>query len=166
MDVRIPVMDGLEATRHIKKAGAGQSTIVAALTAHALEEEKKRILAAGCDDFVRKPFREQEIFEVMAKHLGLNYVYEDKLEEAVPVEPEAEIRLEQLAALPADLRSQLHQAVVELNRQQALVLIEKVKTIDAHMARAMEAFVRNLAFEPLLDLLEKSEQREQESIHD
>ena len=84
MDVRMPVMDGLEATRRIKETEAGKSTPIAALTAHAMEEEKEVILAAGCDDFVRKPFLEQEIFETMRKHLGLKYEYEDKWEEAVP----------------------------------------------------------------------------------
>jgi CheY-like chemotaxis protein len=76
MDVRMPVMDGLEATRRIKQTEAGQSTPIAALTAHALEEEREVILAAGCNDFVRKPYRVEEIFEVMATHLGIRYTYE------------------------------------------------------------------------------------------
>jgi CheY-like chemotaxis protein len=63
MDIRMPVMDGLEATQCIKHTDAGQSTIVAALTAHALEEEKERILSAGCDDFVRKPFRLNDTYD-------------------------------------------------------------------------------------------------------
>ena len=100
MDIRMPVMGGLEATQSIKNTAAGQSTIVAALTAHALEEEKEQILSAGCDDFVRKPFRLHEIFEVMGKHLGLKYMYEDSQDEDVQGESEGKIQLEQLAALP------------------------------------------------------------------
>jgi signal transduction histidine kinase/CheY-like chemotaxis protein len=163
MDIRMPVMDGLEATRHIKQTEAGRSTIVAALTAHALEEEKERILAAGCDDFVRKPFHEQEIFEVMAKHLGLQYVYEEA--PAVPdaaVETGTQITPQQLAALPADLRSRLHDAVVELDKERILALIEQIKPIDAQMARSLDTAVRRLALSPLLDLLEQSERPERE----
>jgi CheY-like chemotaxis protein/anti-sigma regulatory factor (Ser/Thr protein kinase) len=78
MDVRMPVMDGLEATRRIKQTEAGQSTPIAALTAHALAEEREVILAAGCDNFVRKPYRVEEIFEIMAAHLGIRYTYEGK----------------------------------------------------------------------------------------
>jgi PAS domain S-box-containing protein len=166
MDIRMPVMDGLEATRRIKATGAGTSTVIAALTAHALAEEREQILSAGCDDFVRKPFREQEIFDVMAKHLGVKYVYEDRHEEVGPIEPEVETSPEQLAALPEDLRGQLHKAVVELDRKRALALIEKIKTIDARIAGGLEVFIRNLAFEPLLDLLEKSEPPEQEDGRD
>jgi CheY-like chemotaxis protein len=147
-------MDGLEATRRIKQTEAGKSTPIAALTAHALEEEKAVILAAGCDDFVRKPFGEQEIFEAMTKHLGLKYVYEESREEAVPGEPERDIRPERLAALPEDLLNQLYQSVVELDEDRILVLIEKIKTIDAHLATALDTFVREVALSPLLDLLE------------
>jgi signal transduction histidine kinase/ActR/RegA family two-component response regulator len=166
MDIRMPVMDGLEATRSIKKTETGKSAIVAALTAHTLEEEREEILSAGCDDFVRKPFREQDIFEVMAKHLGLKYVYEDRHEEAAPVEPGVEIGPEQLAGLPSDLRGQLYKAAVELDRKQTLAMIEKIRAIDAHIAGGLELLVRNLAFEPLLDLLEKIEQPGQEESHD
>jgi signal transduction histidine kinase/DNA-binding response OmpR family regulator len=165
MDIRMPVMDGLEATRQIKKTDAGKSTIVAALTAHALEEEREHILAAGCDDFVRKPFREQEIFDVMAKHLGLKYVYEDRPEEVVPTEPGIEIGPERLATLPADLLRQLYKAALELDRKQILAAIGKIRAIDVHIAGELESFVRNLAFEPLLDLLEKNAAPEQEKGH-
>ncbi len=102
-------MDGLEATRRIRQAEGArlkaqgtntQSSIhgvpIVALTAYAFEEEKEVILAAGCDDFVRKPFREAEIFEVVARHLGVKYLFEvaakpsklpdGKLEKRPPVE--------------------------------------------------------------------------------
>ncbi len=155
MDIRMPVMDGLEATRRIKETEAGRSTIVAALTAHAMEEEKDKILAAGCDDFVRKPFREQEIFEVMAKHLGVKYVYEEEpVEPDAGVESEAQLTPEQLAALPADLRQRLHQAAVELNESKCLKIIEQIKGHDADMAGALETIVNQLEFYRLLDLLQ------------
>lgn len=64
MDMRMPVMDGYEATQHIK-AHKGQATVIIALTASALDEERAQILAAGCDDFVRKPFLEDTIFKKM-----------------------------------------------------------------------------------------------------
>jgi CheY-like chemotaxis protein len=165
MDVRMPVMDGLEATRRIKQTGAGQSTPIAALSAHALEEEKKVILAAGCDDFVRKPFHEQEIFEAMAKHLGIRYAYEEVREQPEPVEPDVDLRPQQLAALPGELLGRLYQAVVELDEDRILVLAKKIKTIDAHLAASLAASVRNFALSPLLDLLEKIVQPEQEEGH-
>jgi CheY-like chemotaxis protein len=76
MDMRMPVMDGFEATRRIKAAIQGQSTVVVALTASSLEEDKDVILSAGCDDYLRKPFFEQDIFEIVARHLGVRYIYD------------------------------------------------------------------------------------------
>jgi CheY-like chemotaxis protein len=159
-------MDGLKATQHIKKTEAGKSTVIAALTAHALMEERERILAAGCDDFVRKPFREYEIFGVMSKHLGLRYVYEDNREKAVPIEPEIEIGPEQLAALPVDLLSRLHDAAVELDRDRISALIEQIKTMDANTARVLETAVKKFALGPLVDQMKKIVQPEQEDNHD
>ncbi len=75
MDMRMPVMDGYEATQIIKGTTKGNSTAIIALTASGLEEQKAIILSAGCDYFVRKPFREATIFETMQKHLGVEYIY-------------------------------------------------------------------------------------------
>jgi CheY-like chemotaxis protein len=75
MDMRMPVMDGYEATKRIKADLKGQATAIVALTASAFEEERSVVLSAGCDDFVRKPFRESVIFEKMAQHLGVRYIY-------------------------------------------------------------------------------------------
>ncbi len=73
MDIRMPVMDGYEATRRIKAKTNGQSTTIVALTASAFEEERNHILEAGCDDFVGKPFCDSDILECMTKHLGVAY---------------------------------------------------------------------------------------------
>jgi signal transduction histidine kinase/ActR/RegA family two-component response regulator len=70
MDMRMPVMNGYEATKQIKSDLKGQATAIVALTASILEEEKAVVLGAGYDDFVRKPFREDAIWEKIAKYLG------------------------------------------------------------------------------------------------
>jgi PAS domain S-box-containing protein len=83
MDMQMPVMDGYEATRQIKASVVSQvvsqvgspTTVVIALTGSAFEKDRKEALAAGCDDFVRKPFRAETIFEKMTEHLGVRYLY-------------------------------------------------------------------------------------------
>ena len=81
MDMRMPVMDGYEATRQIKGTIRGQATVIVALTASALEEDRAIILSEGCDDYIRKPFRESELFEVFEKHLGVQFTYAGTEEE-------------------------------------------------------------------------------------
>ena len=66
MDIRMPVMDGLEATRRIRALDGGRDVRIAALTASAFEEEREEVLAVGMDDFVRKPYRPAEVFDCMA----------------------------------------------------------------------------------------------------
>jgi PAS domain S-box-containing protein len=75
MDMRMPVMDGHAATRHIKAAAHGDAPIIIALTASVFESERLTVLADGCDDFVRKPFREEEIVAQLEKYLGVRMLY-------------------------------------------------------------------------------------------
>jgi CheY-like chemotaxis protein len=87
MDKRMHNVDGLEATRRIRarEAAEGRKRVpIVALSASALEHERGEILAAGCDDFVAKPFREAMIFAKLREFLGIEYVYEDEGAPAVP----------------------------------------------------------------------------------
>jgi len=157
MDMRMPVMDGYEATRRIRvmelEAGTERVPIVA-LTAHALEEEREQILDAGCTNVVRKPFHEQEIFAVIAKHLGLTYVYEKERARAEDAKTEAQVSPAQLAALPADLRRQLHKAVVRLDTQRTQELIEQIAGHDAQAAAVFQSLADNMQYHRLLACLE------------
>lgn len=55
MDLRMPVMDGWEATRAIRQTEWGRDLPVIAVTAHAMKEEREKALKAGCDEFILKP---------------------------------------------------------------------------------------------------------------
>ncbi len=68
MDVQMPEMDGLEATRHIRHevAPEAQPRIIA-MTASAMQEDQERCLAAGMDDFVSKPIRVEELVRALSK---------------------------------------------------------------------------------------------------
>ena len=69
MDMQMPVMDGYEATRKIKQSPQGQGTVIIALTASTWEEKREGILAAGCDDFLSKPFEEKVLMDKISHHL-------------------------------------------------------------------------------------------------
>ena len=158
MDVRMPVMDGMEAVRRIRAAKAGADTKIIALTAHALEEERSAIMAAGCDDFVRKPFREQEIFDALARHLLLKFIYEKAPgPESTPEAPGLALRQEHLEGLPAELLRDLRQAVVELDTARTQALIQQITERDASLGRALNTLATQLGYKRLLKLLKKEQ---------
>lgn len=67
MDLRMPVMDGWEATKALRQTEWGKDLPVVAVTAHALEEDKRKALNAGCNDFIPKPVDYALIREAIQK---------------------------------------------------------------------------------------------------
>jgi CheY-like chemotaxis protein len=77
MDMRMPIMDGYEATRRIKAMAVGSAIPVIAVTASAFEDDFEQIMATGMYAYLRKPFRTEDLFEMLGKCLGLHYVFAD-----------------------------------------------------------------------------------------
>jgi PAS domain S-box-containing protein len=76
MDIRMPKINGYEATQMIRATPEGKSIVIIALTAQASHSDRTLALAAGCNDYLSKPFKKDELFSKMAEHLGLQYRYE------------------------------------------------------------------------------------------
>jgi CheY-like chemotaxis protein len=73
LDINMPGMDGYTVARRIKAAPEGKATSIIAVTA---TNDESAIFAAGCDDFIRKPFQSQFLLSEIAKHLGVRYLYQ------------------------------------------------------------------------------------------
>ncbi len=78
MDMRMPVMDGYEATKVIKTTSSHKPPIIIALTANAFEEQRAAMIQAGCDDLINKPFREEILLEKLSEYLGVRYLYQEE----------------------------------------------------------------------------------------
>ncbi|MCZ6635915.1 MAG: ATP-binding protein [bacterium] len=155
MDMRMPVMDGYEATRRIKATEQGRDTVVVALTASAFEEQRAEVLSAGCDEFVRKPFREEEIFAVMAEHLGVRFVYESDSVSAPP-KPSRELTSEDLSVLPSDWMAELNQAAARADADLIALLLEQIEPDHGVLAGALKDLVYDFRFDRLMDLTDAS----------
>jgi signal transduction histidine kinase/CheY-like chemotaxis protein len=152
MDLRMPVMDGREATRCIRALEGGREVKIAIVTASAFASEREEVLASGVDDFIRKPYRPSEIFDCMARHLGLRYRF------GVPSTPtesaSVALRPEDLNALPKELQTELANALVALDVERTLQIIRRVSEHNAELAGALSYFAGRLAYTPILDALE------------
>ncbi len=153
MDMRMPIMDGHEATQRIKAAPQGEHTVIVALTATAFEEDRETILLEGCDDFVRKPFRKDVIYDMLAKHLEVRFDYEERKAE-VTVSDVAALSAERLAAQPADWLAELQAATIRADMSQMLALVEQARGQDAALARALEELVRGYEYKRVLALIQ------------
>src|SRR4051812_50035718 len=72
MDIQLPIMDGYEATRHIKADPALQSIPIIAVTSYALSGGEEKTRAAGCDDFFAKPINPPQPFGKNKKNISRN----------------------------------------------------------------------------------------------
>jgi two-component system cell cycle response regulator DivK len=70
MDIQLPIMDGYEATRRIKADSATRSIPIIAITSYALGSDEERARAAGCDDFVPKPYSPRELLAKIRRYLA------------------------------------------------------------------------------------------------
>ncbi|MFB2833396.1 ATP-binding protein [Floridanema evergladense] len=92
MDIRMPILDGCEATRQIRAMETEPTTIIIALSAQASEGDRLLALNAGCNYYISKPFQEKTLFITMKEYLGVEYIYaEPKL--TVKQQPDSSVSL-------------------------------------------------------------------------
>ncbi len=158
MDIRLPVMGGLEAARRIRTLEGGRLVKIVALTASAFAQQREEIMAAGLDDFLRKPYRGEEIFDCMSRHLGLQYVYKE-VPRARPAELVAALRPEAISQLPETLRKELADALLRLEAGPIREVIERVSQQDEELGEVLSRLARRFAYTEILNALMNSDVR-------
>ncbi|MEG4345349.1 ATP-binding protein [Microcoleus sp. A003_D6] len=154
MDMRMPVMDGYTATQTIKSYTKGQATAIIALTASVLEEEKAVVLSAGCDAFLRKPFREEEIFNAMNKHIGVTYIYEHLTPKNTETTQTREVLTTAvMAEIPSEILAQLQEAVSYSDADLIATAVKKMATYNEPLSQAIAACLHNFEYEKVLNLI-------------
>ncbi|MEP6538758.1 MAG: PAS domain S-box protein, partial [Bryobacteraceae bacterium] len=127
MDVHMPLMDGLEAMRRIKSHPRGKATVIVALTASAMEEDRQNSLQSGADDFLAKPCREDEMLEKIGTLLNIPYEY-DATTQTVE-SSSASTGTGSLGELPMELLEELLGATTDGNKRLLDRLIQRVQEI-------------------------------------
>ena len=155
MDMRMPVMDGYEATKQIK-AHSSSSTIIIALTASAFEEQRAKILDAGCDDFVAKPFTEGVIFDKLIQHLGVKFIFEDRDSVASnrDLDKNKTLSANDINKLAPELVSKINQAAIAVDSSQIEQLITEIPQAKQYIAQALTQMLNDYDFDGIINLTE------------
>lgn len=153
MDRRMPVLDGMEATKIIRTLPGGQAVKIVAVTASAFKEQREEMLAVGMDDFVRKPYRFNEIYDSLGRQLGVQYTYaEAKDNEATS--PPVVLTAEMLKVLPPKLRGELRDALTSLKSEHIDAVIRQTEPYDATLHKTLSHLADNFDYPAILDVLQ------------
>jgi CheY-like chemotaxis protein len=184
MDMRMPIVDGYEATRQIKQSQAilhGNANLTAhknrevspppsnlptvsviiALTSSAFAQQRQEILAAGCDDFVSKPFRREEILEILTKYLGVQYCHEAgaiaqagaanaSSTNSTQPQPDYTLDAAALSIMPFEWITQFHNAAAQGNDEVSLKLIHQIPSEQSSLIAGLTQLVETYQFDQLM----------------
>ncbi len=158
MDMRMPIMDGYEATRQIRALAETHSPVkIIGITASAFERERAAVINSGCDDFVRKPFQAHVIFEKMADHLGVRYLYiDDSTATALEGQPKASpappIDPDRMRVMSADWLSAFHEGAIAVDAEALHRLIDQIPDEHRPLAEGLTHMIQNFCFDELVAL--------------
>jgi PAS domain S-box-containing protein len=157
MDIRMPVMGGCEATRHIKSTEQGRQLPIIALTASVFEQDRVMMLEVGCNDFLRKPFEEQDLVQILATYLGIEVAYEEP--EAVSLSPNTtspseESLLEALRRCSPDLIRQLHRAALLGEGEKVADLVTIMGDVSQSLSEHFLSLAEEFRFDQIVNLTE------------
>ncbi|MFS8119564.1 MAG: ATP-binding protein, partial [Microcoleus sp.] len=152
MDLRMPIVDGYTATKYIRECPQSQETVIIALTASIFEEQREKVLMAGFNDFISKPFQQRDIFDKIAKYLGVKYIYE--VVEQTPQKKLVEtVSVENLSMMPSQWLEQMYQAAYYLDTEVMNELIVQIPESKASLSKALTDYINNFNSDRIMELI-------------
>ncbi len=157
MDIRMPLLDGYEATQQIRATVGGQNPVIIALTAQASRRDSILALSAGCNDYLSKPFHEEVLFSKMAEYLGLKYLCAtDQVSQSNDRLQNAPVTLHpaDLAVMSSEWIAALRYAVELCDDSSIEDLIEQIPSEQTALIQGLRQLVHNYNFRPIIALTE------------
>ncbi len=158
IDMHIAVQDEYTLIRQIKTATSEPATVIIAVTTSVFEEDRLVMLATGCDGLVYQPFKADDIFDVLQRHLRVPYVYAVD-HHTLPIisnrtDTEAHLSATALATLPPELLQQLEDAVLLSDLTLLTELVQQVEGHNSNHARQLKTLIYDFQYERILELIQ------------
>ena len=160
MDVVMPVMDGREAIRHIRALPEGKRIPIIAVSASVMEDQFKEVMLSGASDFLRKPFKEEELYALMSRHLPFEFEYAVEGEAAGEAPPPAVASAglgRELALLPVEVREQMIAAARGLDKSGLLELLAPCTSAVPRVTACLRTHAEAYRFDLIEELLEQAD---------
>lgn len=153
MDMRMPNMDGYEATQRIRQSEQGDGVVIIALTASAFEKDREKVMMVGCDDFLAKPFREADMYSKLSNHLGIEFIYEDDTDNDTAPQ-NGKTTINEFTVLSETTRRQLKYAITELNLAKVESIVSTFEAEHPILAEQVLSKARVFDFDTLAQWIE------------
>lgn len=155
MDIIMPDMDGIEAIEKVRSGKKRSGIPIIAVTASAFEEDRRRVMAAGANEFIRKPIDREELLAKIGRAIGIEYRYTEATEKGAPPLPVTGPI--DLAKVPEEMLRELRKAAVELAPFQAAGVVKDIAAVDPAAAAALSVMIERLDFQAIIGLLDERE---------
>jgi two-component system sensor histidine kinase/response regulator len=155
MDIRMPVLNGYQAIEQIRATDFGKEIPIIAVTASAFRDEKQNILRSGANHYIRKPFKDHELFTAIEELLKVEYVYQEE-SSATTARPQADLPLQSpdwRKQLPEGWAAQVQQAVNTANLDHLLQLIQKIEEQAPQAANLLRDYAQTYQYDLILEFI-------------
>lgn len=151
IDIRMPVLDGFEAIRSIRKMIEKDEVYIIGLTASIDAKDKSHVIEAGANDVLNKPFNIVQLFSTLSKIKGVEYVYENPIKPSVEKVIVASSKKGEI--IPHEILSKMLDAIQEGNMVVIRRCIESISEIDAELAHELSFHAKKYDYDYLMSII-------------
>ncbi|MDX2243956.1 MAG: response regulator [Leptolyngbyaceae cyanobacterium bins.302] len=133
-------------------------TVIIALTAQASVSDRASAISAGCDDFVMKPFRENDLYSKITEHLHLQFLYAEPTPEpcSQPFPPSDALTAQALCTMPYHWLTALHHAAQLCDEEEIEQLIQQIHQPQPSLATRLKYLAHGYQFEQIVKLIQEA----------
>jgi two-component system sensor histidine kinase/response regulator len=153
MDMVMPVMDGIEATQVLRRTFDKESMAIIGISASAFVQDKQRFLDAGANAFLAKPFRDQELLELIALHTNVEFVSEE-IQPAAQQQAKTMVGLD-LSVVPPILLCELEEAAERLDLKLVGDIAARIGKEHPDIGNGIAAIAAGFRFERIVTLCQE-----------